>query len=606
MNHTLTDDHFLTFRYGYEKNHRENDQLEFCGASCTAAGIQDNKLWSLLLNHTWIATQSALNEFMFQYSSFENSIIATDPSPTLHFPNLTLGANSNTDQATIQKKYQFKDDFSLHAGNHDWKAGVDWIHSPFLGGDFPFGTRGSFYYSVDDPNAPATYFFTFAGNAAFNRDNDQVGVYLQDDWALGDKLIVNLGVRYDVEFGTFDVPPNIISDALKQNPAGRQNAGIDNSELRNDVDNIAPRLGFAWDVRGNGKTIVRGGWGMFYDQIFLNTTLFDDFLRNNPPFVGIGIPSPTFGPGNIPDLSEFLVPSNGILRVTSPDFETPYTVQTSVGVSQQIGDHMAIDVDFVNADGHHEFGRRNINTPRGRDGQPIEPPISDDFGIVRMMESTGESDYMALQMGFRGRWEKFGFNVAAHIADAEVDRGDFFERPQNNVYDNSPDHTSKDRGAPGNDGTGAANGNLEDWRLVLSGIYQLPLDFQISGIMQIAAARHYSELWGFDYNGDRVTNDRVHDRGNLDGDQTFITDLRFGKFFKFGKSMNVEASIDIFNVFDTVNFGSNYDGRRYLNGTRPDPPGGAGTPGTPNPAFGEPTGTSTTPRQIQLGLRFNW
>ncbi|MFN7975653.1 MAG: TonB-dependent receptor [Acidobacteriota bacterium] len=594
FNHTLTDNQFLTFRYGYEYNERDNDQLEFCGPSCVAGAFQDNTLWSALMNHTWIATQSVLNEFTFQYSSFENHIVATDPSPAQVFPNLTRGANSNTPQTTLQKKYQFKDDFSLHAENHDWKAGVDWVHSPLLGGDFAFGSLGTFYYSVDDPNAPATYFFTFAGNAAFNRSNDQVGVYVQDDWSIGDKLILNLGLRYDVEFGTFDVPSTVLSEAVKNNPAGRKAAGLKRGELKNDVDNVAPRLGFAWDTMGNGKTVVRGGWGIFYDQIFLNTTLFDDFLANNPPYIGFGITSPSFGPGNIPDLSGYLVPGTGALvRMTSPDFETPYTIQSSVGVSQQLGDHMAFDADVVIADGHHEFRRRNINLKDPNTGLRT---ITQDYGSIRIMESTGESDYRALQLALRGRWQKFGFLASGSIADANVHQDDFFSRPQNNLYDNAPDHTTQDQGKPE---------NFERWRLVLSGIYQLPADFQVSGIIQAAAARPWTTEYGYDFNGDKVRNDRPGERGNESGDPFFQTDLRVTKFFKFGKSMNLEASIDLFNVFDTVNFGGgnsdafgsgqgNYDGRLFTSA------------GNPNPNYGQPTRTAGPPRQIQLGIRFNF
>ena len=594
LNHTLTNNQFVTVRFGYEDSQREGDQLEFCGPTCIAAATQENELMSVLLNHTWVATQTTLNEFVFQYSDFENSIRSAEETPTLFFPSLIRGANTNTPQETVQTKYQFKDDFSVHAGNHDFKAGVDWVHSPRLGGSFPFLTNGIFYYSVDDPNAPPTYFFTFAGNADLDSANDQVGVYVQDDWQVTDNLILNIGLRYDVEFGTFDIPQTFIGDIIKSNPAGRQNAGIERDEIENDIDNIGPRLGFAWDVRGDGRTIVRGGWGIFYDQVYENITLFDQFLSNTPPFVGIGLPLCTdpsyacFGPGNIPDLSAYLVPENALARYTSPDLETPYTVQTSVGVAQQIGEHMGLDADIVIADGHHEFRRRDINN-----NGAIDP----NYGRIRITESTGESDYRALQVSFRGRWPKFGFLVSGTIADAEAHQDEFFSRPQNNLYDNAPDHTAQDVGTPE---------NLEPWRLVMSGIYQLPLDFQVSGIVQLAGARPFTTYYGYDFNGDGVRNDRPNELGDQDGDEFFQADLRLAKYFKFGKSMNVEASIDVFNVFDTVNFGGgnsnsegtqngNYDGRLFL-----------GSPNNPNPNYGQPTRTFGPPRQIQLGLRFNW
>ena len=81
---------------------------------------------------------------------------------------------------------------------------------------------------------------------------------MQDDWTVNDRLTLNLGLRYDVEFGSLG---NDI-DGLIQQPFG------------NDSDNIQPRLGFAYDLTGDQKTILRGGGGLFYSQVFLNVTFY--------------------------------------------------------------------------------------------------------------------------------------------------------------------------------------------------------------------------------------------------------------------------------------------------------------------------------------------
>ncbi|MFN7975650.1 MAG: TonB-dependent receptor [Acidobacteriota bacterium] len=596
LNHTLSDDQFLTFRYGYEKNHRDGDQLEFCGPQCagSAGAIQDNKLNSALVNYTWIISQRTLNEFVFQYSDFKNSIVPSQPGPMLIFPSLTLGSNSNVPQFTNQTKYQFHDDFSLHTGNHDWKAGVDIVRSPTQGGPFPFLTQGQFYYSVDDPNAAPTYFFAFAGNADNNRPNTQYGIYAQDDWHVTDRLILNLGLRYDVEFGTLDIPLTPVTRFLRDNPAARKKAGIENSRVKDDTDNIAPRAGFAWDLTGDGKTVLRGGGGIFYDQVYNNITVFDDLLANNPPFQGIGIPSPTFGPGNIPDLSGYFSLANALLRATSPDMVTPYTIEYSLGISQALGEHMAADVDLVRVRGQHEFRRRTINVP---DENGVGD-LTDQFGAVRLAETTGESRYLALQSALRGRFDKLSFLVSATFADAESLSQDFFNRPQDNTRSNSNDHTSRDFGTPD---------NLERYRFVVSGLYQLPWDTQIGSILQYSAPRPWTTTYGYDFNGDGVRNDRPQEFGNEKGDPTFTVDLRATKFFKFGHSMSLEIDLDVFNVFDTVNFGGgnsdafgagagtgSYDGRLYT------------SEGVPNPNYGRPGSTFTTPRQAQIGVRFNW
>ncbi|MFN7971386.1 MAG: TonB-dependent receptor [Acidobacteriota bacterium] len=584
---SLTDRQFLTLRFGGEDNHRENDFVDGC-ATCLDGAIQDNHLASLLIDHTWIPGGDVLNELTAQYSSYGNTVVSpAGAGPTLKYPHAVLGGNSSTPQETIQKKYEWKDDFSLHSGSHDFKAGVDWIHSPSLGGDVQF-IRGSFYYSVDDPAANPTYFFGFSGDATFQRKNDQIGVYIQDDWSVGGRLVLDLGLRYDVEFGTFDVPETFVTKAMRENPSGRKIAGIERAWLENDVDNVGPRLGFAWDLRGDGRSIVRGGWGIFYDQIFLNVSIFDDLLANDPPYTGVYVPicgdgQPCFGPGNIP--ADVFGDSNfALVFTTSPDLVTPYTVQSSLGISQQIGSHMALDVDLVNTDGHHEIRNRHVNHADPVTG---ERAFGDAFGDVRLEESTGESHYQAVQLSLRGRWPKVGFLLSASVARAEAHESEFvYSYPQDNTRDNAPDHQPGDIGRPS---------NLEPWRIVASGVWQLPARFQLSAIVQAAGPRPYDDRWGYDRNGDGVPNDRVGEFNRLNGDPTFLADARVAKVFAIGKDRTLEASVDVFNIFDTVNFGNNYDGTRYPGKDKP-----------PSPSYRTPTSTLTPPRRAQLGLRFSF
>ncbi|MFN7975362.1 MAG: hypothetical protein U0166_23915 [Acidobacteriota bacterium] len=235
--------------------------------------------------------------------------------------------------------------------------------------------------------------------------------------------------------------------------------------------------------------------------------------------------------------------------------------------------------------GLHEFHARRINIDPDGDG-PLPRPISEEFGTVTVAETTGESWYRALQLALRGRWGKASFQISGTIADAQTHGVDFGYLPQNNLYDNAPDHEKGDVGKPN---------NFEPWRLVVSGIYQLPADFQVSGIVQAAHARPYTTYYGYDRNGDGVYNDRLGGIGDRYGDTFFMADLRVSKFFRFGHGANIEASVDVFNALDTVNFGASYDGNLY-----------SGSPDTPNATYGRPTATFGPPRQIQLGLRFNF
>ncbi|HWW75563.1 MAG TPA: hypothetical protein VNZ44_09205, partial [Pyrinomonadaceae bacterium] len=87
-----------------------------------------NTLYSFLANETWTVSQNTVNQFIYQYSTFDNRINATTDLPNLTFPNgIVVGRNGNVPQQTIQKKHQFRDDISHNRGNHSFKFGADFV-----------------------------------------------------------------------------------------------------------------------------------------------------------------------------------------------------------------------------------------------------------------------------------------------------------------------------------------------------------------------------------------------------------------------------------------------------------------------------------------------
>src|SRR4029450_3224830 len=118
-------------------------------------GTLTNEYYSVLAGHTLSVGTSAVNEFVFQYSKFDNSILPNSDNPTLLYPSgVTVGQNINTPQTTMQTKWQFKDAFSfsktIGGRRHDLKVGASYLHEPRLGGDIGTGVVAPQYTLLED------------------------------------------------------------------------------------------------------------------------------------------------------------------------------------------------------------------------------------------------------------------------------------------------------------------------------------------------------------------------------------------------------------------------------------------------------------------------
>ena len=299
---TLTPSQYLAVRYGRNVNAQpSNATLRNAPESWSTSR---NTFNSANANHNWVVGQSGLNELIVQYSDFRNGIPASSAGPSLFFPNgVRAGANPAAPQATEQQKWQLRDDVTvtlrgLGGLGHDLKFGGNWIHEPRLFTSTESLFSGQYTFTANDINAPLREIMVAGGAAAANIPLDQYGLYVQDDWRVSDRLTLNLGVRWDYVDGVpldQDTNPNF----LAMQAAGRtgrfagtalEDFGL---EPRGDKDNIQPRAGFSYDVRGDGRDVVRGGWGLYTDFAYTNANMlaaaFDAvggsglvFLASNP------------------------------------------------------------------------------------------------------------------------------------------------------------------------------------------------------------------------------------------------------------------------------------------------------------------------------------
>ena len=445
---TLTPTQYASVRYG----RNDNNQPYSAGpkAPPNGWGQSENKFNSFNINHNWVLG-TKLNEFIFQYADFRNHIAPNSNDPRETFPNgVAVGQHPNTPQTTEQKKWQFRDDFTwsvtgMGGIGHDFKAGVNFINEPHLFVTFN-SARGVLQYLhlTDNLTGPIQTVTFNDGDANANIPLKQYAFYFQDDWRATARLTINGGLRWDYISGyQFDQSNN--PNFIKVQEAGRagllagirglENAGLD---PRDDKDNFQPRIGFAYDIRGNGTSVLRGGWGIYMDMGYTNSNaLFaasDATGRFGPTLSvdnsnGIRNPDGSFYQAGQPTsniLSQNQANPNELPlfgQWTDPRLEMPYTRQASIGYSQEILPSTVATVDFVRADGRDLNVRPRINVRVNNVAG--SPRVLGFLGLnpnalgTRPGISAGKSEYTALITGLRRRMMgNFDFGITYTLAEA--------------------------------------------------------------------------------------------------------------------------------------------------------------------------------------------
>jgi hypothetical protein len=627
---------FLQVRYGYQKN------ADKYGAGSLALpsslGTLTNEYQSLLAGHTWTLSGSRVNDFVFQYTSFNNAITADSDDPALLYPSgVTAGQNVQTPQTTEQEKYQFKDDFAwsttVGGRRHDFKTGAQWIHEPVLGGSFTTGTSGQFTLLNDDPNSPVTQITVNGGFAGFSTPVEQYALYFQDDIQLTPRLTINAGLRYDLSTGfDLDQGPSPVLQALSSQTMYDDAYYLDafrgwNGQLENDTDNIAPRLGFSFDVQGNGQKIVRGGLGRYFDFPYTNATILfpAEAVMSNFGTVysltdqnGIRNPDGTFyqpgqplPPGGATPIGQ-TVPGN----VAHPSItNTPYSDQISLGYSAQATNWLGFNVDLTHIQYRHIPYRFRYNGFLDNAGAPIAERRFNDLGITnnnRMWIGDGKADYAGINFGARARmtsrFEMQGFYTLSRVKGNVLAGADEFRLTNGN---HQPDRVGDQSIDFRNPHCSQCYGPLDTdarHKLTLSAVYRAPLGINLSGMLRYRSALPYSDRLGYDINEDGFVSDLAGQRANsLRGKSFSQVDMRVSKDFAIMGRMGVELIAEVFNLFNDIN-PHVFNGQRFA---LEDVDGDGVTEIVPNEAFRQPTAFSGDPLQgeqrlIQLGARFRF
>jgi len=598
----LSDASSFLVRYAREDNRREND---FIGGNTlkSAGALNTNKIDSVIGKHTMIWGSNKVNEALILFQYFDNTIIANDnTNPGVSTPDFTYGANVNTPQETIQKRWQFKDDFAFRkqgwGGDHDFKVGGEIVRShyggffiPTLYGFFVFNDRlpgnsiGTYLNSVAD---------TFTGSAGNNEADDNwthVGVYFQDDYHPTKNLTLNLGLRYEVQAGPYsnDFQTPVLTDlgAL----------GYNNKRTL-DTNNLGPRVGFALDVKGDGRSVLRGGYGIYYDEIFQNITLYERWTDVRTPLNFLSFSPSPWTPGFYAANREsirnsFIDPTfaGGIMRLTAPDLVQPWAHHFNVGGSHQLTRMVALDFDYIHSIGKDEIHRWPINRNYTVFGQTVTNEntrlspagvFNSYYGEVRVEGNRGHSRFDGVYLTGKVRMPKAELLTSYAYTNAKNIANDFGTNPS----DLTNLSWESDWGPTPNDvrHRGTLGGTFQVWRAL-----------QLSTIVQANTGKPFSAFAGLGGSRNSVraidpATGQMFPRNSFRTDGFFSWDMRFSYKFPLTNGRSLETMFDIFNITNHVN----YDRDSYVTTfTSPD--------------FGTPTEIiNNSERQGQFGIRFRF
>lgn len=572
---------------------QDSDNLDV-GANVAGDGGDNERAYDVFtsVGLTSVISNNLTNQLRVAHSTYVKDRLPSGAlSPRVEFPSFQYGQANNYPQDRDQSNIIISSTMNFHKetarfGTHDFKWGAEgnWtrgrnaINSIF---------NGNFLFTADRlpvPGDPSTYPVRYqvrTGDTDLDRPIDLYAGFVEDNWRVKGGLTVALGLRYDLELlgGDFNgevVPTDIpYTEFVRRFVAGDLRGKTYRAAPR-DYNNLGPRLGIAWDPQDNGKMVFRLGAGLFYDAI--SSTTYGGQIRLYPggrtqTFANdvrvTGVPNLTFP--NPPALSTLVSQGSGNVAVPNASSQSPVVQQFSIGAQRQVFQRTALAVDYIRMHGLNFQRTINLNA-RLPNGQ--YPLFADGLTV-------GLNDY-----GNRLVSDQVQFKADQRVGTALTMRGSYTYAK---VYTfNSP---AIDKNNLDADWGPAANDVRH--RFVMSTVARLPWGVQFGGIVTASSAAPYNITTGLDGNGDRDINERPLDASGVmtapfsgRGDGFFRTDLRLSKSIGLGGERKLEVLWEMFNLFNTVNFG-NYDGN--MRSTR----------------FAQPR-FAAAPFQGQLGVRLDF
>jgi hypothetical protein len=592
---------------------KETDVRDFGGINSFERGNHvKNDVYTVKLTDRLVGN-GFLNEATVDF--LRSNLAFGAPSTTsfgLIYSNVIAIGGQGSFQKIVQQGLTFRDNFSLTNlhwnGNHLVKFGGKLSFQKYsVGGTGPFANpQFNFNFNPGlglDFSIPDVVNFG-GGNPDITAKTTQVGLFVQDDWEANEHLLINLGLRWDLDTNAKDnhfVTPQAAVDALHALAANRLsrpswfdvNDYISTGHNRKiDWGNFAPRIGLSYDLNADQRTVFFGGYGRYYDRaLFRNAaeeSLLSQYRQQQLFFSANGLPrngQPTIAfnpayltPAGFSALLASLAtnpnaPGTVELRIIPNDLKTPYTDQFTLGVRQRLG-IFRTSLSFNHTTGQDQIGYAPLNKGPQLDpnGFYITIPLINGYNNAVAAFNTRKTKYDAIFLTVDKPYTKVS-GWGGGIAYTGVLR-------------------SKENGNPGGGGFNfdypniaatdfVPNAGWEKHRVVVNGIADLPLDFRVSGLITYGSGAPFNvinALPGFQPGKIKL--------GYFNHLPHFLqVDLRLQKLFKFGEDREFGLSFEVFNLFNRANFGG-AEGFECCGG---------------NPGFGVPNSLSGPPRNFQLG-----
>jgi hypothetical protein len=457
VDHTLAPSSQLTFRYSFS----DNSLFEpFTGPSFPLVpGYGDNvpsRDQNAMIAETHAFTPALLNEFRAGFDRVSEGVyqqdIAQNVNAQVGLPAIStnardfgltsisvtgfspLGDESNNPQHSTTNVYQFLDNLTWVHGSHTAKFGAEYritqqnayrdIESrgfiDFLGDitgnaleELLLGLpTDSGVATLDNPEHLRTHSYDFFAN---------------DNWRIRPNLTLILGLRYEYNSPGVDAQNHAnLYDPATQSLVPVGTGGIPRGGYLPDRNNFAPRVGLAWMPTGSGRTVVRAGYGIYYDQSALAP---GEGLYFSPPYFNFNVYYPLSATQPLllsnPFPSNFPYPNPPSALAFQLNLRTPYVQQWNFNIERSLGGSRMLEIGYVGSKGTDLIGARDANQPPPSANPYFERPLPQ-FADIDLLESNRNSIYHSLQARFEQRLN-FGLSLLASYTFAKsIDNGSSF------------------------------------------------------------------------------------------------------------------------------------------------------------------------------------
>jgi outer membrane receptor protein involved in Fe transport len=563
-----------------------------------------------------------LNEMRVQWAQRHNRRFANADSGTGPAINISgsinFGGPLNDGEDFQQDIYQFVDNFTLMRGDHNYKAGIDYQYvrdhrAVNETATFTFTTVDAYNAALSgaSPYGYSTFSQT-VGVPTLDFNDSLLSAFVQDDWKVTPDLKVLYGVRYDVYLY----------------PNGVPNATYPLQQSFNiDKNNIAPRVGFAWTMGAEKKTVLRASTGIMYDQPLLAIIEQSYTQSSNPARITVNLNGTGNASGASPGAPPFpstlsdpppgyAIPlSSRTIFAMDPNFVTGRTFQNNVQLQRGIGRDYSAAIGFIYSKGYNLPVVLDTNLkPTGTflaDGRNIfstavnaSTRVDPNYNHINVAQSIGDSTYKGLTLEFSKRWSNnFQYSLNYTLArgiDNAVMTGTL--AVQGDDAPSDPLNLERDRGPNALDIRHTFNASVvamsswhrgnEFWQHFLS-------NNQVGLILQFNSGSDFNVRSNTDLNKDGTGNDRPLDvtRNSMFLPPRYNTNLRYSRFFTISGPRRLEFQAEFQNLFNTLQVsGVN----RTINVSS------TGVPLAPIPATGGdfPYTSAYEQRKFQIGFKF--